>query len=386
MPTRLIRDGFVDSDAVAALGWFAECAYHRLLLVCDDAGRYDGRAKILASRLFPAHESDIRTEDVGVALGQMAEAGLVVCYEYGGKPFIQVARWQQVSPQSLSRYPWVDGSYDICYLPIETPKGSKNYVKTSLADGIGNPSAWDAEPIGMGCGRDAEPIGGASSRAKTETETETDNNTSCAELPPDGANSAPEPVDGNGVFVSIPLIKKDGLYDVTQSQVVEWGEDFPAVDVPAVLRQIRQWNISHPRNRKTRRGVLGHITGWLGREQNKARPGGSGGERIDGAADNRAQFAQLWSAHFGWPLAKVDGARLYLEWSDGCDMAILARTMARIGRGDKPDTRLGAMKREYAADVAANVQREKRGVAAGERPATPEEVEQMKQQYGLKHR
>jgi hypothetical protein len=41
------------------------------------------------------------------------------------------------------------------------------------------------------------------------------------------------------------------------------------VDVRQKLREIRQWNIDNPTNRKTKSGICKHISVWLSGEQNK---------------------------------------------------------------------------------------------------------------------
>lgn len=93
--------------------------------------------------------------------------------------------------------------------------------------------------------------------------------------------SAPPP----DCILSIPLIKRDGEFHITQADVDEWQDTFQAIDVLAVLRRIRQWNIDNPQRRKTIRGIRKHITGWLGREQDRGHgplPGGGTSPVNDG--------------------------------------------------------------------------------------------------------
>lgn len=98
------------------------------------------------------------------------------------------------------------------------------------------------------------------------------------------AKASSEPAAG---VIAIP-INDGGQYPVTQAQVDEWGELYPNVDVMQALRTIRGWNLSHPKKRKTRRGVLAHINSWLAREQDK---GGAGPMTIRGGAYSRNQGA-----------------------------------------------------------------------------------------------
>jgi len=81
-------------------------------------------------------------------------------------------------------------------------------------------------------------------------------------------------------------VGKQGEYPVLQAQVDEWAEAYPAVDVMQELREMRQWCLANLKRRKTRRGVLKFITGWLAREQDRGpslrlreRPPGRAGPR-----------------------------------------------------------------------------------------------------------
>ena len=68
--------------------------------------------------------------------------------------------------------------------------------------------------------------------------------------------------------ISIPLIS-DEEFPIYQHHIDEWKTAYPAVDVLQALRAMRQWCLSNPRKRKTKRGVRRFITSWLERLQNK---------------------------------------------------------------------------------------------------------------------
>lgn len=145
MPNRLIREGFLDSEAIHALSDAAECFFHRLMLTADDAGRMDGRVEILRARLFPLDISR-RASDVEKTLSECVAQGLVIPYERKGQRFLQLAKWQRCSPCVTSKYPWRDGSFRIEYVQVETRDGDKDFVATSLE--YGKSSARDTDGIG----------------------------------------------------------------------------------------------------------------------------------------------------------------------------------------------------------------------------------------------
>lgn len=67
----------------------------------------------------------------------------------------------------------------------------------------------------------------------------------------------------------IPLKGKHQSHQVYQGDIEKWQDLFPACDVPAWIKYIAEWNGNNPTRRKTKSGILNHITSWLGREQNR---------------------------------------------------------------------------------------------------------------------
>lgn len=93
-------------------------------------------------------------------------------------------------------------------------------------------------------------------------------NRSCAARLSDDHRDSPVPP-----VAAIPL--NDGTdYPITEQQAAELQSLYPAVDIRQELRNIVGWNLANARNRKTRSGVLRHVTSWLARAQNRARPAG----------------------------------------------------------------------------------------------------------------
>lgn len=83
------------------------------------------------------------------------------------------------------------------------------------------------------------------------------------------AGSDASPPAGNGTAaIYIPLV--DGSeFPIPSLMVAELDRLYPAVDAMQTLREIRGWNISNPKYRKTKSGILRHINTWFAKEQNK---------------------------------------------------------------------------------------------------------------------
>lgn len=109
MPNRIIKESICTSDSIDQLTAFQETLFYRLIVRCDDYGRFDGRPKIISSSCFPLR--DIRTQQIEEALRALTSAELVTLYQVGGKPFLQMKTWdrhQQIRAKR-SKYPAPDG-------------------------------------------------------------------------------------------------------------------------------------------------------------------------------------------------------------------------------------------------------------------------------------
>lgn len=58
-------------------------------------------------------------------------------------------------------------------------------------------------------------------------------------------------------------------YWIFEDQIAKWSELFPAVDVMQELRKMKSWLDSNTSRRKTKRGILRFVNGWLSKEQDK---------------------------------------------------------------------------------------------------------------------
>lgn len=104
MPSRMIREGLLDSDPLRQAGELAELLFTRLMLVADDYGRFDGRVTVICRRCWPlGGPSD---PDVAQRLAALVREGLIVQYEVDGKPFIYIPKFnQRLRLKTASKWP-----------------------------------------------------------------------------------------------------------------------------------------------------------------------------------------------------------------------------------------------------------------------------------------
>ena len=211
MPNRILKESICRSEEIDSLSWFEEVLFYRLIVTCDDYGRYDGRAKVIKGTCFPL--KDITEKDIDKALSKLSAVGLVKIYEIQEKPYLQLITWgehQRIRNQK-SKYPEYDPKCDIL-LTIDSKR-----------------------------------------------QQEQANDSNCEQ---NQSEQVEPPV--------ITLLLNTGEeYGISQSNVYEWSELDPAVDIMQCLRNMKGWLLANKSKRKTIRGINKFIIKWLQNEQDK---------------------------------------------------------------------------------------------------------------------
>lgn len=73
------------------------------------------------------------------------------------------------------------------------------------------------------------------------------------------------------VVITLTLNDKS-QFPVTETDMRNWQELYPAVNILQELRNMKGWLDSNPSKRKTKAGIRRFINGWLSREQDKYHP------------------------------------------------------------------------------------------------------------------
>ena len=108
MPNRILKESICTSESIDSLTEFQEVFFYRLIVNCDDFGRFFANPKILSSRLFPLR--GIAPELVNNALEALTRENMITIYKVDGKDYLQVNSWkthQQVRA-TKSKYPSPD--------------------------------------------------------------------------------------------------------------------------------------------------------------------------------------------------------------------------------------------------------------------------------------
>ena len=92
MPTRYLKPGICDSDAIDKCSPLAETLFYRLLVNVDDFGRLDCRPVLVKSKCFPLKE-ELTSKDIETLLAELVRNGLVIVYQQGERTFLQMQKW-----------------------------------------------------------------------------------------------------------------------------------------------------------------------------------------------------------------------------------------------------------------------------------------------------
>lgn len=239
MPNRILKESICTSETIAELTPFEETVFYRLIVNCDDYGRFDARPAILKGRLYPL--ANVTNAAIQNALVKLSTVGILELYQVEGRAYLQLCTWtrHQQTRASKSKYP----------APEE---GSCMQMKSSA--------------IKCGQAHTDVPV---NENVNDTRETRNGNMPGAAE-----AASGPP-------TVSLMLNDKSH-YGVPQTDIDEWAKLYPAVDILQELRKMAGWCEANPSKRKTRSGIRRFITNWLAKEQDR------GGSKAKGEERNRS--------------------------------------------------------------------------------------------------
>lgn len=208
---RTIKPEFFTSEDIVSMSPLARLFYVSLWCEADREGRLEWRPGTLKMRYFPG--DNCKVEKLG---DELAGRGLIVFYTYGGKQYAAIPTFKEHqvinNRESQSSIPAI--SNDACVT-------RESAVKAEGREGREGREGVSAEPQ--------------------------------SDSPP---------------AATIPLVNGTE-YQITERQLADWQESYPAVNVIQELREMRTWSNANPANRKTLKGVNAFIVRWLGKEQDK---------------------------------------------------------------------------------------------------------------------
>lgn len=136
MPNRILKESICTSDSIDGLSWFEEVLFYRLIVNCDDYGRFDGRVPVVKNRLFPLKDN-VTAKAVKDGINRLVSLRLAALYEVDGKPYLYLPGWNdhQSVRAKRSKYPDPDTSADRCkQMHADVPVIQSESLSESLSE------------------------------------------------------------------------------------------------------------------------------------------------------------------------------------------------------------------------------------------------------------
>ena len=242
MPNRILKESICQSEEINKLTWFEEAFFYRLIVACDDYGRFDGRIKIIKGTCFPLKE--IKDREIQEGLDHMCAAGLIRLYTVDDRPYLEMVTWskhQRIRNQR-SKYPSPALNSNSRTVDSNSPQ--------LAADCRNSPQ------LAADCR--LNPI---QSNIESESNKESESN----------HYSSEQQVASEPAVITLKL--NDGSeYPFYQNDIDSYMNNYPAVDIMQQFRTMKQWCIDNPQRRKTKGGIRRFVNSWLSREQDKYHP------------------------------------------------------------------------------------------------------------------
>lgn len=106
MPNRILKESICLSDNIEALSLGAETLFYRLMVKCDDFGRYDGRPAVLRASCFPLRLDRFSEQNVKDWLQELIDNDLVWLYQFEGRSYLQVTKWSEHQQKRAQHSKW----------------------------------------------------------------------------------------------------------------------------------------------------------------------------------------------------------------------------------------------------------------------------------------
>lgn len=232
---RMFSKTVIDSDVFSDMPLTTQALYFHLGMRADDDGFVNNPKKI--QRSIGATIDDMKL---------LVAKGFIIPFESG---VIVITHWKQHNYIQKDRYHPTRHFHEMSQLTIDE-SGQYLVLPVSNMDTIyiRSVSEMDTE-VRLGKGRKEENICEEPLQAST-----------------------PEPEEPSVISF---ILNDKSRYPIRQAQVDEWSGLYPAVDIMQELRKMAGWLDANPSKRKTKRGILRFVNGWLAREQDKGRTNAS---------------------------------------------------------------------------------------------------------------
>ncbi len=104
MPSRILREGILESERIHKVGPMAELFYRRLMSIVDDYGRYACDVQVLLSRCYPRRPTWADEATLTTWIAECQRVGLISLYSVNNHEYLEISDFKQAT-RSKSKCP-----------------------------------------------------------------------------------------------------------------------------------------------------------------------------------------------------------------------------------------------------------------------------------------
>ena len=259
---RMFSSKIVCSDAFTEMPFSAQALYYQLNMEADDDGFLNSPKRV--ARMLGASEAD---------LDLLLEKRFVLGFSNG---VIAIKHWRINNQIRKDRYTPTQYQDEMSLLDIK--QDGAYTEKREPGDTLATTWQPDGNQLATQVRLGKDSIGKGSIDLLPGAET-----TPAPPEPPDPPDPPKTPKEekqkkpSSPVVISIILNDKTE-YGITEADVSQWKELYPAVDILQELRKMKGWAEANPKKRKTKNGIKRFINSWLAGEQDKYHGPQGGGQ------------------------------------------------------------------------------------------------------------
>lgn len=219
MRIRTVKPGFWENEELATVSAEAALLAIGLMNYADDEGYFKANPKLIEAAIFPLREL---STNIRRMIDELSEIGFLRVFRgVDGKDYGQIV----------------------------------NFSKHQRVDRAKESEIKKLEKFDEGSTKDRRRVSvGREGKGKDSAEQDT----------------APKAV------IELPTNKGGEFYQVLETDISQWIEDYPNVAVRQELGKMRSWLDANQPRRKTKGGMRRFIVGWLSRQQDKPGSGPAG--------------------------------------------------------------------------------------------------------------
>ena len=255
---RTIKPEFHAHEELSVLPAETHLLAAALLNYADDEGYFNAHPGLVKAGTHPLRNDGLRTEE---QLAQLEAMGYIERFSCADSKIVgrivNFGQHQRVSNPTKSKLRAV---FELA--SGKTPESELSSSPAAPAEVFRRPTETPRPEQGTGNGEQ-----GTGNRERG-----TGNRTLAPSAPPLRAGPAPPllaVVSASPVFLELPMLSGKA-HAITEADVGEYGQSYPAVDVRQELRKMREWLKARPAKlSKTQSGSKQRVARWLAEEQDR---------------------------------------------------------------------------------------------------------------------